>query len=125
MDAGGGGADDVSRPEKTLPLWLKTLLSLQHPQPPPGKQIRPEEEVSFGNTNRILTHKGEGSMRILPVVSTYSSSDLHVITHTLTHVQTRSSSKVGSCQSIDSDFSLFSFFKVEQQGNSVKDSDVV
>lgn len=98
------------------------------PQPPPGKQIRPEEEVSFGSTNRILTHKGEGSMRILPVVSTYPSSDLHVITHTLTHAPTRSSSKVGSCQSINSDFSLFSSpfcFKVKQQGKSVKDSDAV
>lgn len=98
------------------------------PQPPPGKQIRPEEEVSFGSTNRILTHKGEGSMRILPVVSTYPSSDLHVITHTLTHAPTRSSSTVGSSQSINSDFSLFSSpfcFKVKQQGKSVKDSDAV
>lgn len=110
MDAGGGGADDVSRPEKTLPLWLKPLLSPWNPQPPPGKQIRPEEEVSFGSTNRLLTHEGQGSMRILPVVNTYSSADLHVIiTHTLTHVPTRSSSKVGSRQSIDSDIKTFLF----------------
>lgn len=34
MDAGGGGADEVSRPEKVLPFWLKPLLSLRHPHPP-------------------------------------------------------------------------------------------
>lgn len=121
MVAGGGGADDVSRPKKTLPLWLKPLLSLRHPQPPPGKQIRPEEEVSFGSTNRFLTHKGQGSMRILPV-NTYSRADLHVITHPLTHVPTRSYSKVGSCQSTDSDIKTFLFLVLLQQGRSIKDS---
>lgn len=130
MDAGGGGADDVSRPEKTLPLWLKPLLSLQHLQPPAGKQIRPEEEVSFGSTNRFLTHKGQGSMTILPVVNTYSGADLHVITHTLTHVPSHSSSKVGPCQSNDSEIKTFLFLILffcyidVQQGKSVKDSDV-
>lgn len=96
MDAGGGGADEVSRPEKALPFWLKPLLSLRHPpQPPPGKQIRPEEEVSVGSTNRFLTQRGQRSTRILPVARTDFSADLRVITH----VPARSPSKGGSWRS--------------------------
>lgn len=78
------------------------------PPYPPGKQIRAEEEVSFGNTNRFVTHRGQGSMRILPVVNTYSSAE-RVITHTLIRVPTCPPCKVASCQSIDSGISFISF----------------
>lgn len=96
MDAGGGGADDG---EDTASLAETTTFPAAHPQPPPGKQIRPEEEVSVGSTNRFLTHRGQGSTRILPVVNAYFSAHLHVITHTLAHVPACSSSEVASCQS--------------------------
>lgn len=96
MDAGGGGADDG---EDTASLAETTTFPAARPQPPPGKQIRPEEEVSVGSTNRFLTHRGQGSMRILPVVNAYFSAHLHVITHTLAHVPACSPSEVASCQS--------------------------
>lgn len=58
MDAEGGGADDVSHPEKTLPLRLKPLLSLRHPQPPAGKQITPEKEVFFWKPKQVSDSQG-------------------------------------------------------------------
>ena len=61
-------------------------------------------------------------MRILPVMNTYPSADLHITTHTLTHVPTCSSLKVGSCRSIDTDIKTFLLWFFLRQ--SVKDSDV-